>query len=151
MNIRRFTIVFILALIGILYFLNRKDISLVKQDSFEVVSIGNEGYMLKSVIHLHNPNLLSSTVKTISENFYVNGNKLAIMNMEIEQGIPGMKETEFPVNIRFGKADIESLLSDTSTHTIKAGVNVKGEIAFQNLFAGGTITVDQQDSVTITK
>ncbi len=151
MNIRRFTIVFMLVLLGILFLLNRKDVTLTKQDGFEVSSIGNEGYLLKSVIHLHNPNLLSSTVKTVSESFYLNGNKIAILNMELNQGIAGMKDAEFPITVRFGRADIETLLTDTLLHTIKTGINVKGEIQFQNLFNSGSIAVEQQDFVTISK
>ena len=148
MNFKGAGIIIAVALAVGIYFLNRENITLNKQDTFSVSSIGGSGYLLKSVLHLNNPNLLSSTIKTISEKYFIEGREVALMNMEINQGIPGRKETSFPVNVRFSKADLQSIFpNDTLTSYIKAEVTVTGEITFQNVVGSGTITVNQKDSV----
>ena len=138
------------ALLVALFFLNRKDVTLVKQDTFSATPIGTSGYLLKSVLHLHNPNLLSSTIKVISEKYFIEGREVALMNMEVSQGIPGMKGTSFPVNIRFSKTDLQKIFpKDTLLTHVKAEVYITGEITFENMMSSGKISVNQKDSVLI--
>lgn len=150
MNFKRVGILIAVVLAIGIYFLNRAEITLTKQDAFSVTPIGETGYLLKSVLHLNNPNLLSSTIKTITEKYFIEGREVARMNMDISQGIPGLKETSFPVNVRFSKTDLQNIFpDDTVIQDIKAQVTVTGEITFQNVVGGGTITVNQKDSVLI--
>ena len=150
MNIRKAGFVIIGVLLVALYFLNRKDIELVKQDSFTVTPIGNSGYQLSSTIHINNPNLLSSTIKTISEKFFIEGKEVALLNIELERGIPGLKETSFAVNVRFSKNDLQPIfLDDTLLTSVKATISVTGDINFQNLMTGGKTSFTQKDSITI--
>ncbi len=150
MKIKRVGLVMAVVLGVVLFFLNRSDVTLTKQDTFSVTPIGNTGYQLKSVLHLHNPNLLSSTIKTISEKFYIEGREVAILNTEISQGIPGLKETTFPVTVRFSKADLLRIfLNDSLLTNFKAEINIIGEITFENLMSSGKIPVNQKDSVII--
>ncbi|MBL0308296.1 MAG: hypothetical protein IPP77_00915 [Bacteroidetes bacterium] len=146
MKIKRIGILIALALLVVLYFLNRADIVLVRQDKFEIYQLSAEGYELKSLIHLDNPNLLSSTVETIRQEFRVDGVVIGIFEMELNQGIPGRKETVFPVSIRFGNDAISSSSPDSSTRNVE--VEVKSKIAFHNFIGGGTIQADQNYSVT---
>ena len=150
MKFKRIGILIAVVLAVIIYLFNRADIELTKQDTFSVAPIGGTGYLLKSELHLNNPNLLSSTIKTITEKYFIAGREVARMNMEINQGIPGRKETSFPVSIRFSKADIQAIFPDDTILTnVKAEVTVTGEITFQNVVGGGTISVNQKDSVLI--
>ncbi len=150
MNFRKAGLLIVGIIAIALFFLNRKDVTLVKQDTFSVTPIGGTGYLLKSVLHLNNPNLLSSTIKTISEKYFIEGREVARMNMEISQGIPGLKETSFPVNVRFSKTDLMRIFSDDTLLTsVRAEVNIVGEITFENMMSSGTISVNQKDSVLI--
>ena len=150
MKLKRVGILIAVVLAVIIYLFNRADVELTKQDTFSVASIGGTGFLLKSELHLNNPNLLSSTIKTITEKYFIAGREVARMNMEINQGIPGRKETSFPISVRFSKADIQAIFPDDTVLTdVKAEVTVTGEITFQNVVGGGTIKVNQKDSVLI--
>ncbi len=150
MKFKRVGILIAVVLAVIIYLFNRADVELTKQDTFSVASIGGTGFLLKSELHLNNPNLLSSTIKTITEKYFIAGREVARMNMEINQGIPGRKETSFPISVRFSKADIQAIFPDDTVLTdVKAEVTVTGEITFQNVVGGGTIKVNQKDSVLI--
>ncbi len=137
-------IIFIISLVA-LYFLNRKDVTLEAQNGFELQTISPNGVELKSVIHLNNTNLLSSTIKNIHEKFYINGTLVGIIDNEINQGIPGRKVTDFPVSIRFSKDDLNKTLPlDSSTGSKSEDavkVSAEGEITFQNLIGGGDIKI----------
>ncbi len=156
MNFRRAGLVIVIVIMVALFFLNRKDVTLVKQDNFSVTPIGETGYLMSSVLRLNNPNLLSSTIKIISQKYFIEGREVALMNVEVNQGIPGMKETSFPVNVRFSKEDLLDIFPKDSTlcwysagSTIKAEVIITGEITFANMMSSGKISVNQKDSITI--
>ncbi|MDB5282603.1 MAG: hypothetical protein JWO06_1678 [Bacteroidota bacterium] len=129
-------------LLLILAFFNRKDIELTKQDQISIKPISQSGYELSSVIHLHNPNLLSSTIKTVNENFYINGQSIGAFKMDLSQGVAGMKDSEFPITIRFTKDDYsKGLMRDSTNASIT--LRMDGEIDFQNLLSGGKIKIQQ--------
>ena len=138
-----------LVLVAVLFAFNRKDVELVKQDKFELLPISATGDEYKSFIHLNNPNLLSSTIKTIHEKYSVNGITIAVFNMELNQGIPGLKETGFPVSVRFTKDDYSNAVHADSTMHEKVDVVIEGEIAFENLFSKGTIKVHQTETIAV--
>jgi LEA14-like dessication related protein len=130
-------------LLAVLYVLNRKDVEVVSMKPFAVRPISASGGELSGVIVLNNPNLLSSTIKTVHEKFYLNGILLGILDNEISQGIPGMKETEFPVSIRFSNSDYQKGLDADAEHHSDTIVMVSGDIEFQNLFKSGKAEVKQ--------
>jgi len=140
MKIRSLSYIIILLLFVALYFLNRKQVELVAEDNINLNRIGSSGYELRANIRLKNPNLLSSTIKSFHENIFVNGIEVGILDNELNQGIPGLKETAFPISVRFSKDEFAGAISADSTKP--ASVHIKGEIVFQNLFGGGTIKVD---------
>lgn len=137
----------VLVLLVILYFLNRADIELTKQDGFAIHRISEDGYELKSVIHLNNPNLLSSTIKTIREEFRVNGVLVGILDMGLGQGIPGRKETTFPIGLRFTDGDLLRQLSADSTGK-GVEVQVSGEIHYGRFIGSGVIKVNQSGTIS---
>src|SRR5688572_4791668 len=149
MNYRIAGIVITLVLVIALYFLNREQVQMRKQTGFEWKRVSVSGYELSSVIHLYNPNLLSSTIKTIDEKIFINGKQIGELNNALAQGIPGRKETSFPVNIRFPKNEIPSFYTDSAGQFQKIEITMKGEIIFENLFGGGKILIDQKDSVDV--
>ena len=130
-----------------LYFFNRKDVELSPELPLRMHSLSASGGELQAVIRLKNPNLLSSTIKTIHEKFYLNGVLLGIIDNQIDQGIPGLKETEFPTSIRFRDADFQNAVALDSLHTNPVVLTVDGEILFQNLFTSGKIIVHQSAPV----
>ena len=140
-------IIFGLLLVG-LYIFNRKDLELRPQKPVHVHLLGSNGGEIQAVITLNNPNLLSSTIKTIHEKFSCNGVLLGIMDNEINQGIPGLKETEFPVSVRFSLADYQKALALDSLHAGNPVITLSGYIQFQNLFSSGKIEVHQTTTVT---
>ena len=138
-----------LALLGGLFLLNRSDVELTAQDSLAVVPIGSTGIELKSTLKLNNPNLLSATIKTVEETFYINNVPVAILNMQPEQGIPGRKETALPVSVRFSRNDIRQFLPDSAVGITRAAVTITGTIEFTTMFGKGTIQVNQTDSLDL--
>jgi len=151
MNFRKSGLVIAGLLLVALLLLNRKDVQLLSQTEFVATKITASGYELKSVLHLKNPNLLSSTINSINEKLYINDLYVGEFSNEIQEGIPGLKETAFPLNIRFTTDDIKSIFSNDSTLlNIPFRITVKGEITFSNLSGGGKISVNQTDSVIIT-
>lgn len=131
-----------------LYFLNRKDVEVVAMKPFKLHIISASGGELQGVIVLKNPNLLSSTIKSIHEKFYLNGISLGIIENDINQGIPGLKETEFPVSVRFMNVDYQKGLDADTNHNLDTIITVTGEIEFQNLFKSGKAEVQQQNIIT---
>lgn len=148
MKIRKAGLVVVGILLIVLFIFNRKDVELSRQDEFILHPISASGGELQSVIHLNNPNLLSSTIKTIHEDFYLNGILLGTLDNQLNQGIPGRKETEFPVNIRFINEDYRKAISGDSLNAARAVVTVTGKIVFDNLMSGGHIEVHQQGSIS---
>lgn len=138
-----------LALLGGLFLLNRSDVELTAQDSLAIVPIGSTGMELKSTLKLNNPNLLSATIKTIEEKFYINGVQVSILSMQPDQGIPGRKETALPVSVRFSRNDVQQFLPDSSVGTKRALVTITGTIDFTTMFGKGTIQVNQTDSLDL--
>lgn len=149
MNKRRIGLVVFVVLAAAVVLLNRKDVILTSGGNFKLLKITSEGYELQSVIHIQNPNWLSSTIKSLHENFYINGKSVGEVNLELNQGIPGRKETSFPLSIRFTALDLNKIFASDSMLPDKVEVSAAGEIIFQNLSGSGKITVDEKDSVTI--
>ena len=147
MNFRKAGLGITVVIVIALFLLNRKDVTLVKQDSFELHAISATGDEYKSIIHLHNPNLLSSTIKTIKEKYSVNGFQIGELNTELNQGIPGLKETSFPVSIRFSKDDYYKAVHYDTAMQEKVDVLIEGEISFQNFTGGGIIKIHQIETI----
>ena len=143
MNFRKAGLIIVGVILVALYFLNRNDVILEQQQFLQVRRISASGGEISSVIRLKNPNLLSSTIKIIHEKFYLNGILLGIIDNELNQGIPGLKVTEFPASIRFNSFDYQNALNRDSLNASHAVVMVEGEIQFQNLFISGKITIHQ--------
>lgn len=139
-------LVFIVLLL-LVVLLNRGSISLTGQDSFVLQPLSSTGYVLQSEIHLNNPNLLSGTVKSIHEEFRLNGVLLGVLDQEINQGIPGRKESGFPVSIRFAKEDYDRAIRRDSSTAAKPAIKVEGNIVYSNLISGGEIRVNQVSEV----
>ncbi len=148
MNFRKLGFVIIGVILVVLYFLNKKDVELNPQLTLQLHNLSTSGGELQAIIRLNNPNLLSSTIKSIHEKFYLNGVVIGIVDNELNQGIPGLKETAFPTSIRFRNSDYQQALTLDSAHTGKAVITVDGEILFQNLFTSGKINVHQSAPVT---
>jgi LEA14-like dessication related protein len=147
---RKISLAVVAVLVLIVIAFNRKQVQLTAQTNFELQPIGTAGFELKTVIHLKNPNLLSSTIKSINENFYFNGNLVGEIENEISQGIPGLKETAFPISIRLGKDGLlQNAERDSMQHQLKLNILTKGKIVFENLTGGGTIEVNQTDTIFI--
>lgn len=138
-----------LLLLGGLFLLNRSDVELTAQDSLSVTPIGSNGLLLQSTLKLNNPNLLSATIKTVEETFYINNVPVAILNMQPEQGIPGRKETALPVSVRFSRNDIRQFLPDSAVGITRAAVTITGTIEFTTMFGKGTIKVNSTDSLDL--
>jgi len=152
MNLRKVGLIAVGLIVVALFLLNRKPVELVKQDAFTATPIANTGYILQSAIHLYNPNLLSATIKTISEKYFIEGREVSIMSMEVNQGIPGMKETTFPTNVRFGVAELDDIfINDCISKSKKVELNVIGEITYESMMSSGKVSVNQKDSVIIFK
>ena len=148
MNKRTGGLIVVGIILVVLYFFNRKDIELSPATAFHIHRISATGGELQEVIHLSNPNLLSSTIKTIHEKIYLNGILLGILDNELSQGIPGLKDTEFPVSIRFSNADYQRAVGTDSLGVHNVAVTIEGEIQFQNLFKSGKIEIHQSAPVT---
>lgn len=149
MNFRIAGLVITGLLLAGLWFFNSSDVSLVGQNNFKAAPVATTGLEIKSVITFNNPNLLSSTIQTINEQFFIEGREVARMNIDLQQGIPGRKETSFPVNVRFSKSDLLRIFGTDSLIPAKAEVEVTGEIAFKNMLNGGKILVNQKDSLSL--
>ncbi len=145
MKTRRWPLIFVLAVAAALFFLNRRQVTLSAQDSVELKRISGSGYELSSVLRLYNPNLLSSTIKSIHEKFVINGTPVGELNMELDQGIPGLRESQLPVSARFSREEAQEAFGDSAAGSF--ALTITGEIVFQNLAGGGTIAVQIKDSV----
>jgi LEA14-like dessication related protein len=148
---RRGVGILIAILLGLgLVLLNRKDLELVTQNKFLVRKISASGYELQSYITINNPNLLSSTIETIEEEYRINGHVVSIMKMQLDQGIPGRKETTFPVNVRF---DTETFKAAFPADTVLTGFNktvdVTGKVTYHNFTGGGTLEIKIQDELNL--
>ena len=148
MNFRKAGLIIFGLLLVSLYIFNRKEIELKPQKPVHIYALGSSGGEIQAIITIKNPNLLSSTIKTIHEKFSINGVLLGIMDNEINQGIPGLKETEFPVSIRFSLTDYKMALALDSLHANNPVITISGDIQYQNLFNSGKIEVHQTTTVT---
>jgi len=149
MNYRKIGLAGFLILLVALFLLNRKDVALVKQDSFSLLPISATGTEYKSVIHLNNPNLLSATIKTIDEKYFVNGVELAVLSIELNQGIPGLKETSFPIGVRFAKEDYYKAAHIDSSVPEAINVVIDGKITYSTLAGEGEIPVHLVETLTV--
>jgi len=68
---------------------------------------------------------------------------MGILDQEINQGIPGRKESAFPVSIRFTREDYNRAAGNDTIDLTKINIEVEGEIVFTNVFSGGKILVHQ--------
>ncbi len=127
--------------------LNRKGVQLQSQHGSQLRRLSASGYELVTVADFNNPNLLSSTLISLHEKFYINGKSVGILHMEPEQGIPGRKVTSFPVSLRIPASDLEHVLADSSVPIVL--LNIEGEIAYRNFTGGGKMNVQISDSVRI--
>ena len=148
MNFRKAGLIIIPVILVVLYFLNNKEVELNPAVSLQMHSISTSGGEIKAVIRLNNPNLLSSTIKSIHEKFMLNGMVIGIIDNELNQGIPGLKETEFPTSIRFSNEDYQKAIALDSAHANHVVMVIDGEIQYQNLFKPGKIAVHQSAPVT---
>ena len=148
MNLRTGGLLIVGILLIALYFLNKKDVEVLSMKPFKVRSISTKGGELQGVLVLNNPNLLSSTIKGVHEKFYLNGILLGILENDLNQGIPGLKETEFPISIRFSNADYQKGLDVDANHNLDTIITVTGEVEYQNLFKSGSAKVEQSAVIT---
>ena len=148
MNFRKAGLVVVGVILVVLYFLNRHDLELEPQQFLAIRPISATGADMPTVIRLKNSNLLSSTIKTIHEKFYLNGVLLGILDNELNQGIPGLQTTEFPAKIRVSQQDFLHALGPDSLNPGHADIRVEGEIVFQNLFTSGKIDIHQTGKIT---
>ena len=65
MNKRITGVLVVLVLMAIVFMLNRKEVSLLRQDNAEIQPLSASGLELKSVMHFYNPNFLSVTINRI--------------------------------------------------------------------------------------
>jgi hypothetical protein len=149
MKYRNAGIVLFIVLLLAVILLNKNDIALIAQDEFSLQPISSSGYVLQSIIHLNNSNLLSSTIKTIHEEFKLNGVVIGIIDNELNQGIAGRKESSFPVTIRFAREDYLRALHGDSLSKQPLNIEVTGEITFANVITGGKIIVQQTATVPL--
>lgn len=143
--------ILIAVLLGLgLVLLNRSELVLTRQDNFLIRKISASGYEIQSTIRIYNPNLLSSTIETIEEEFRLNGQVVSILKMQPGLGIPGRKETSFPVMVRM---DIETFNkvfpARPITDTTPVEITVKGEIVFKNFTGGGNLPVSSNATITL--
>jgi|GEM_PF-1866408 len=122
-----------LLVIGVML-LNRREVIFVGQNNFVLKKISSTGYELQSLIILKNNNLLSSTIQNLDEKFYLNDTLISIMHMELQQGIPGIKETTFPIMVRF---NMDSL-NEFDAHSIRA----EGNADYKNFTGGGNMKLN---------
>jgi LEA14-like dessication related protein len=150
MNYRKAGPILAIALLGVLYLLNRSEVKVAAQDTFLLKKITASGYELQSVIKLQNDNLLSSTIVNIDEKYYINEELISIMHLEFNQGIPGRKTTEFPLMVRFDGTDLNNFpLNDTTVGTKTLVVRVEGEIEYKNFIGGGKTKVASADTIKV--
>jgi LEA14-like dessication related protein len=131
-------------LLAALFLFNRKEVQLLPQNELVLTAISNTGYSLKSKMVFYNPNLLSSTVLSISEEIFVNNKRVGIIENNIEQGIPGRKESVFPVEVRFDKSDIDTTMLQTDSLVIAT----KGIVLYKNMSGSDTIFISQQKIIS---
>lgn len=143
--------ILVAALIGLfVVVLNRKELQIADKPTFTLVPIGNSGFELQSVIRLYNPNFLSSTVQVIHEDFRLNGHLIGVLKMQINQGIPGQKNTEFPMTIRFDRAAFyKAFPNDTLIKNGPVEIEALGDITFSNFTGGGTLPVNAKDTILV--
>ncbi len=144
MNFRKGGLIIAVLLLIAIILLDRKEVQLVEQNSFVVSKISANGYQLRSVIKLKNPNLLSSTIKSVNENFYVNDALVSITHQQLDQGIPGMKETELPMMVRFEGGDFLKPKDSTQLNT-PLNIRISGDIEYSNFTGDGKIKVEVSD------
>jgi LEA14-like dessication related protein len=149
MNSKNIGIIVFIVLLALVIVFNRGDVTLVQQNNFTLSPISANGYVLQSEIHLNNPNILSCTVKSIHEKFSVNGKVLGILDQEINQGIPGRKESIFPVNIRFSKQDYYAAAGSDSTQPNNVTIKVEGKIEFTKVIGGGEIEIHETQAMPV--
>ncbi len=147
MNKRYLGLAFIIILFLALVLLNRRDVKL-QIESPEIVPLGNSGYELRIQHTFENPNLLSSTIVSIDEEIFVNGIAAGQINLQPEQGIPGLKNTTLPVMLRFSKDKVDLSMCGNGQKVL---LDLSGKIVYRNLTGGGNIDVNFSDSVLVKK
>ncbi len=127
--------------------LNRADVELKSQNGVELRRLSSSGFELETNAEFNNPNLLSSTLTRLHEKFFINGKSVGILNMELEQGIPGRKVTSFPVSLRIPVSDLMDVISDSRQQSVL--LEIEGEVEYRNFTSGGKIKVQVRDSVIL--
>lgn len=136
----------VILLAFILFLFNRGEVNVVKQNDLHIQPLGNSGYELSSVLRLDNPNLLSSTLVSLHEEFKLNNVTVAIITQELNQGIPGRKETALPLSIRFTTADMQAAVND-SVLPKSLPLTITGKLEYHNVMSSGTANILFTDTI----
>lgn len=136
----------VVVLAFVLFLFNRGEVQVVKQDNLQLQALGSSGYQLNSTLRLHNPNFLSSTLVTLHEEYKLNNVTVAILNQELNQGIPGLKESAFPLSIRFTTADLQAAVKD-SIFPASLPLTIAGKLEYHNVMNSGTANIFFVDTV----
>lgn len=140
MSKKRLGLIGFIVIFAAAWYFNRKGPELRAQDEIQLKPIGSTGIELNSTIHLYNPNLLSVTIGRVHERFYIKGKLMGELDAQLSQGIPGLKETEFPVNIRFEKELLDKAMArDSGSNTIQVAID--GEITYEHFVSSGILKV----------
>lgn len=134
-----------IALLGfaLLFLFNRSKVELLNQGTFVCQKISATGYELQSVLKFNNPNLLSATILSVHETYSINNKEIAILHHDLQQGIPGRKESSIPVAVRFSTDDV---IVEPGT---KCLLTINGIIQYKSMFGEGEIPVVLSDSIII--
>ncbi len=136
----------VIVLAFVLFLFNRGEVTVVKQNELHLQPLGNSGYQLNSTLHLSNPNLLSSTIVNLHEEVKLNGVTVAILTQELNQGIPGRKETTFPLSVRFTNADWQAAVKD-SVVPAALPVTISGTLTYHNVMSSGSTNILFTDTI----
>lgn len=139
MNRKRLAFVGFILLLAACWYFNRQGPELKAQDQIQFKPIGSTGIELSSTIHLYNPNLLSITINRVHEKFLVKGKLMGELDVILSQGIPGLRETEFPVNIRFSRELLDKAMAGDSSSVMHVAID--GEITYEHFVSGGTLKI----------
>lgn len=141
---KRITGILIVVLLGLgLAMLNRHPLQLQGQHHFVLHRISASGYEIQSTITIYNPNFLSSTIHSLREEFRLNGQLVSVIKQQLTQGIPGRKETSFPISVRLDEETFtRAAAADSTFNGSLMNLNVSGEITYTNFTGGGSMVVN---------
>ena len=133
MNMRIVGILIAAILFALIYLFNRQPVSLSGFEKWKNSAIGNNGIILSSNITFHNPNFLSATIQEINLNIAAGGVPVARFQHLPEQGIPGKKDSNFPITVRYETND--------STTVTESKITVTGFVTYRNFSRSDTILI----------